>query len=283
MKASFPPGSKIDSRLLAVVVALTLVLLVGLGALVAACGDTETASTAASTPSTTSAVTTTASVKTTEPVTATQSVTTVEAPTTTTERTIELRTDIGIPYVNRADGSTGVIHVWAPKEGGPWPVVVMLHGGAYPTIPGQYVVPPAAKVAQRGAVVFVPVWLPDNNSDFMGFTPEELRTRIAASNSDVAAAVRFARGTAAQYGGDPANLTLYGYSAGANRAAMEALGNVAASEGALKGAGSTLPESLVLYDPDILICSTWMPWDEVLARDPSVLQLETPWHLLGQR
>ena len=143
-------------------------------------------------------------------------------------------------------------------------------------------VPQPAKVAQRGAVVFAPVWFPDSNNDFMGFAPEELRARIAGATSDVAAAVRFARAAAVKYGGDPENLTLYGYSAGANHAVMEAFSDAPASEGALKGAGSTLPESLVLYDPDILICAVWMPWDEVLARDPSMMQLETPWHLLGQ-
>jgi hypothetical protein len=282
MKASFPPGntmhSTIHRRLLGASFAIAVVCLVGLGALVAACGDTETAGTVARATLTTSAVTTSTSVTTAQSLTTT----TTEAPTTTGERTIALRTDMGVPYVNRADGSTGVIHVWAPKEGGPWPVVVMLHGGDYPTFPGQYVVPSPAKVAQRGAVVFAPAWLPDSNNDFMGFAPEELRARIAGATSDVAAAVRFARATATQCGGDSENVTLYGYSAGANHAAMEAFGDAPASEGALKGVGSALPESLVLYDPDILICAVWMPWDEVLARDPGMMQFETPWHLLGQ-
>ena len=279
MKASFLPGSKIDRRLLAALFVIAVVCLIGLGALVAACGGAETAGTVASATLTTGAVTTTASVATTRSVITT----TTESPTTTTERTIELQTDIGIPYVTRADGSTGVIHVWAPKEGGPWPVVVMLHGGGYPNDPR-----PVCGTAARESG---PTRRRSVRACMVARQQQRLhgihRRRVTGedrrgSTSDVAAAVRFARATAAQYGGDPENLTLYGYSAGANHAVMEAFGDAAASEGALKGAGSTLPDSLVLYDPDILICAAWMPWDEVLARDPSVMQLETPWHLLGQ-
>lgn len=92
----------------------------------------------------------------------------MEASTTTVGMPLTLQTAIGIPYVSRADGTTGVVHVWAPAEGGPWPVVVMLHGGAYPANPGQCVVPSPAKVAERGSVVFTPVWLPDSRSDFTG-------------------------------------------------------------------------------------------------------------------
>ena len=58
MKALFLPGSTIDSRLLAAIFALILVLFLGLGGLVAACG-TETAGTVASTTLTASAVTAT--------------------------------------------------------------------------------------------------------------------------------------------------------------------------------------------------------------------------------
>ncbi len=81
MKASFLPGSKIDRRLLAAMLAIAVVCFVGLGALVAACGGAETTSTVASATLTTGAVTTTESVTTTRSVITT----TTEAPTTTSE------------------------------------------------------------------------------------------------------------------------------------------------------------------------------------------------------
>jgi hypothetical protein len=65
---------------------------------------------------------------------------------------------------------------------------------------------------------------------------------------------------------------------------VEALGRVPASEGALEGAGSTIPESLVLFDPDYLLGDSM--WDSILAADPrpaDVVKLQTPWSYLGQR
>ena len=140
----------------------------------------------------------------------------------------------------------------------------------------------ATKVAQRGAVVFVPEW---SRSDvgFLDFTPEELRALLAGQIGDVAAAVRFARATAARYGGDPENVTLFGYGGGAMQAVVEALSGASASEGALDGAGSTIPDSLVLFDPDYLLADSSAPWDQVLAADPGVMALQTPWAHLGRR
>jgi hypothetical protein len=120
-----------------------------------------------------------------------------------------------------------------------------------------------------------------SDANQMSFTAEEYRAMSLGQIGDVAAAVRFARATAAKYGGDPENLTLYGYSAGANQAVMGALGGVSASKEALEGAGSALPDALVFYDPDILLSNPM--FDPVLARDPGVMQLETPWHLRGGR
>jgi hypothetical protein len=299
MKAMFLPSREIDRRLPAAILALTGLLVIGLGVLVAGCSDTATTTTVASATPTTMAVTSTQAVTTNTAVptttqaavtTTSQAITYVtEAGTTrttgqritTSETTSELQMHFNIPYLTtRADGWTGVIHVWAPKQGGPWPVVVMLHGGAVPAMPGDYVVPNPRTVAERGAVVFAPVWL-WSDADQMSFTAEEYRAMSVGQISDVAAAVRFARATAEQYGGDPENLTLYGFSAGANQAVMEALGDVSASQEALEGAGSAIPDALVFYDPDIFLSNPM--FDPVLARDPGVMQLETPWHLRGRR
>jgi hypothetical protein len=99
---------------------------------------------------------------------------------------------------------------------------------------------------------------------------------------DIAAIVRFARGTAARYGGDPAHLTLFGHSAGASQAAMEAFGGVSASKGGLEGAGSATPDSLVLFDPDLLFAGDPIT-DAYLAADPGIMRVFTPWEDVGRR
>jgi hypothetical protein len=83
MKATFRPSSRIDKLLPVVIFALTVVLLVGLGGLVAACGGTETTSTVAT--ATTQAVTSTQSATIT-----TQPSTTTQAPTTTTVAPVQM-------------------------------------------------------------------------------------------------------------------------------------------------------------------------------------------------
>jgi len=125
--------------------------------------------------------------------------------TTTIEGTLEASVYSGIPYMNRAEGLLPAqVNVYAPKQAGPWPVVVMLHEGGMDIMSMSSW---AAKAAQRGAVVFVPEW---GRSDlgFLDFTPEQLRAMLVGQIGDAAAAVRYARATAARYGGDPQNLIL---------------------------------------------------------------------------
>jgi hypothetical protein len=200
--------------------------------------------------------------------------------TTASEGALELRTDAGVPYMNRPEGSLpAVLNVYAPQSPGPWPVVVMLHeGGQGLAQMGSL----ATKTAQRGAVVFVPEWS-RSSVGALDLTPEEVRALLTGQIGDVAAAIRFARATAAHYGGDPGNLTLFGYGGGAMQAAVEALSGASASEGALDGAGSTIPESLVLFDPDYMLADSSPPWDQILAADPGVMALQTPWAHLGRR
>jgi hypothetical protein len=170
-----------------------------------------------------------------------------------------------------------LLDVYAPTEAGPWPVVVMLVGGLESK--DSYIRPWAKKVAERGAVVYVPDWIRTYDHPV---TPQQLRAELKGNIGDIAAAVRFARGTAAHYGGDPGNLTLFGHCHGAMGATMEAFSGTPASKGALKGAGSTVPDRLVVFDADYLLAQE-DPWDKVLKKDPAILRIYTPWHLLGRR
>ena len=185
-----------------------------------------------------------------------------------------------VPFMSRREGSLPpLLDVYAPKRAGPWPLVVMLHGGGVDTL---WLSSWATQVAQRGAVVFVPEWSRLLDSELAAITAAEFRASQVGSFGDVAAAIRFARGTGARYGGDPGNLTLFGHSAGAMEAASEAFSGASASAGGLEGAGSTIPESLVLFDGDWMIASDPM-WNRLLAEDPGIMQVATPWQYLGRR
>ena len=183
-----------------------------------------------------------------------------------------------VHYLSKPEGGKGtsLLDVYAPKDAGPWPTVVVLHGGGE-TKEDQREMATAA--AERGAVVFVPTWSRMDAEVVEASTPEELRAALVAGIGDVGAAVRFARGTAASYGGDAGNLTLFGYSYGAIGAAMEAFSGAPASTSGLKGAGSTIPESLVVGDGDYLLAT--LP-DEAMVADPGLMHVFSPWDYVGQ-
>jgi acetyl esterase/lipase len=163
------------------------------------------------------------------------------SPTTTPPRLPEGELNIvkTVPYATTGDCGDRVtecqqfVDVYAPAAPGPWPVVVMVHGR--PRTPAD-MVELAKAVARRGAVVF--------NADYRGVRPVEQQGWPEAID-DVACAVRFARATAADYGGNPSRLILVGHSFGGYVGTLVALAGDEFHGDCLVDDGSALPDAWV--------------------------------------
>jgi acetyl esterase/lipase len=165
----------------------------------------------------------------------------------------------------------GVLSVYAPAKAGPWRVVVLLPPvAATASEYGRY----ARPVADLGFVVFVPTW-------GVGMSGPPTYDQAQAAASQAACAVEFARAHAAEYGGDPATMIVFGHSAGANTAAMVAFARPEPSAGCLVGATTGSIDALITWDGDWLLQTTFMGWDELLAADPRVMAATTPWTYLA--
>jgi len=169
----------------------------------------------------------------------------------------------------------GVLDVYAPAKAGPWPVVVMLHGyGGNKGDLGRH----ASMVADLGFVVFSATWgvgLPDYSRP----TYEE----FVANASQGACAVAFARAHAAEYGGDPGTMIVFGHSGGASVAGQVAFARPEPTAGCLGGTTLGAIDALVTWDVGCILSSPIPEWDAILAADPRVLDVATPWTYLAER
>jgi acetyl esterase/lipase len=98
--------------------------------------------------------------------------------------------------------------VYKPRHAAKAPVVVFFYGGSWQGGSRGLYPFASASLAAQGVVTVVP--------DYSIFPPARFPTFV----EDAALAVRFARTSAAQWGGDPSRLVLMGHSAGAYIAAM---------------------------------------------------------------
>ena len=130
-----------------------------------------------------------------------------------------------------ADRGVYGLDVYAPSEPGPWPVVVITPGAFQNKAAYAFL---ARAIAEEGAVVF--------NAGVSMAEPFPEATR------QVACAVRFARATAADHGGDPGHVTLLGHSAGAALGMVVAMAGDDYARDCVVTDGSAQVDALVGYE-----------------------------------
>jgi predicted esterase len=175
---------------------------------------------------------------------------------------------------DRFNNAEGLVDVVAPTTRGPWPVVVAVH---IHNMGRLSMLPMARDIADRGRVVFVPGWgLPDPR----WLEENSLEAEFDLWVREVGCAVVFAKSHAAEYGGDPDHITLFGHFAGANAALMAGLAEPEPLEACVETGPSVVPQAVVSWDGPLLAMP---PGDDgQLAEEPEAFYAITPWrHLDG--
>ncbi|HVA85051.1 MAG TPA: alpha/beta hydrolase [Candidatus Saccharimonadales bacterium] len=126
------------------------------------------------------------------------------------------------------------LDVYAPVGAGPWPIVILLRGGPGGLGSRSEYAALASRIASQGVTVY--------NADYRDM-PDSGATYPRAFD-DVACAVRFARSTAAEYGGDASSITIVGHSLGGYVGSVVALSANAFLEPCL-GSGGGAPDAFV--------------------------------------
>jgi len=121
---------------------------------------------------------------------------------------VEVTKDVEYVKLLEPDPPVQMLDVYAPTEPGPWPVVVVMHAWfqskdttAYSSL--------AEELAGRGVVVFVPQRRSES-ATLLEYAQDNGRD-IREVEESWACAVRFARERAADYGGDPGWVTVFGH------------------------------------------------------------------------
>lgn len=130
------------------------------------------------------------------------------------------------------------LNVWTPSLDGARPVMVWIHGGGYRQGSGDHFLSRGQVLAERGDVVVVTVNYRLGALGFLGGTNVGLL--------DQACALRWVRDHIAGFGGDPANITLFGESAGAGSVGMQLVmpGSAGLFDRAIMQSGAGRPISL---------------------------------------
>jgi acetyl esterase/lipase len=143
----------------------------------------------------------------------------------------------------------------------------MLHGAG---VDRDFQAPFATRVAELGFVVFAPSWGHSGGAAYDALTFKE---QAVADGRQAACGTAFAVEYAAQYGGDPASLTMFGHSGGGMIGSVVVFASPQLSQGCL---ASAVPQfdTFLSWEADWLMVTGW---DELLADDPSLMENFTPW------
>ncbi len=172
-----------------------------------------------------------------------------------------------VPYT-----SDQQLDVYAPTVPGPWPVVVLLHGGGDLK---EFYADFSMAIAQQGAVVFTPQW------HSSAPTPQDSVGKVGKGFEEIACAIRFARAKAAEYGGDPSRLVVVGHSIGGGAGAVMALGGDEFKGECLVSGQSAYPDAFVGLDGGYDVLS-FIP-EDLLKAAPKEFARITPFSYLDRR
>lgn len=180
---------------------------------------------------------------------------------------LNVLTESDLEYLMDASEQLDVLY---PEEPGPWPLVIVAHGG-YQTR-GDYA-PLAEAIASEGAVVFNVDWLD--------------RFPFASGINQLGCAIRFARAVAADFGGNPDRVVIFGHSRGAFAAIGVSLTGGLSSAGCSVASGSSLPDGFVGYEGPYDMVEqyyegTGMDYRPMQQEDPDLWHALNPYSGLGQ-
>jgi acetyl esterase/lipase len=171
----------------------------------------------------------------------------------------------------RFENAEQKMDVVVPTSGGPWPVVVVFHGGGG-GLSKEWSMPIARAIGEQGRVVFVPSHA---RTSVEWRSEATLREEWDLVVAEVRCAVAFAKTTAADYGGDPDHVTVMGYSGGGNSALMAAMSDHDPLEACVVSGPGVEPQAVVNIEGDVLLGPPY--YDSAFADDPDTFYAFTPW------
>jgi para-nitrobenzyl esterase len=115
-----------------------------------------------------------------------------------------------------------VLNVWTPalRDGRRRPVMVWLHGGGYTTGSGGFIIYDGTELARKHDVVAISL---NHRLSALGYLylagigAERYADASNLGNLDIIAALEWVRDNIAEFGGDPANVTIFGQSGGGGK------------------------------------------------------------------
>jgi len=114
------------------------------------------------------------------------------------------------------------LNVWTKSTSGKRPVMVWLHGGGFASGSGSYSIYDGANLARAQDVVTVTVNHRLNAFGYIylaGIGGAEFANSANVGQLDIVAALEWVRDNISKFGGDPANVTIFGQSGGAGKVA----------------------------------------------------------------